>query len=127
VLHEDGEEWLCYECRCRKRGISPDEAHHVLGRAVDETTVVLPGNMHRMVSEEQRTLRADVRQAASHDPLALIITVLAAARDFAAALALFVARGLDWLLRAWDRLRELHGDQWWTALGLPGFHPVPTP
>ena len=56
ALSRDRRGVICYECQLGSG--SALEEHHVLGRAVDGVaTVKVPGNVHRMLSELQRSWR----------------------------------------------------------------------
>lgn len=124
VLEPWGKTWRCYECANPERKRPPQEAHHVLGKDVDPTVAPLNGNLHRQLSEMQRDLPAEIRARAPHDPLAFAITVMCAIRDFAIAMAKHLAAVIAWLMRLWEALREKHGKDWVTNLGLPPLHPA---
>ncbi len=52
---------LCYECHSVKHGRATVEAHHILGRANDPATVLVPGNLHRSLSDAHLDWRAELR------------------------------------------------------------------
>src|SRR5215207_10054283 len=72
---------LCYECLAIAQGRTPVEAHHVLGRANDATTIPVPGNLHRHLSEQQRDWPDDLRNHPYRDPLLWIATALLSLQD----------------------------------------------
>jgi hypothetical protein len=127
ALTRSSEQWWCYEHLQEQRGQATTEQHHVLPDQLDPTTVPLPGNMHRVLSELQRELPAEVRKAATHDPLALVITIVGACRDMAAVAVQFLNAALAWLLRLWASLKAHHGPDWQATLGLSGVFPSPAP
>ncbi len=125
ALEAWGDQWLCYEHANEKRGKATMERHHVLPDGLDPATVAVPGNMHRVLSEMQRDLPAEVRKAAVHDPGALIITIVSAVRAFALATVQFLDWVIAWLVRQWEALKARYGKEWWKKLGLPGLYPAP--
>jgi len=117
----------CYECHDAARGSTTTEAHHVLGRDNDPTTIMLPGNQHRWLSDRQYDWPADLRSNPDRDPLLWIAQALQGLADYLSwwvASASGVAR---WLVLLAAALRERHGATWWTALGIPPLWEVIAP
>lgn len=112
ALEPCGEDWQCYECAQKARGKATSEGHHVLTRKVSPVTVDVPGNLHRILSEQQLTIPKVIRDAAPHDPLAFVVRLLGAIRDFFNAVAEFLGRAIDWLLRLKEWLDAKLGAKW---------------
>jgi hypothetical protein len=117
ALHRHGAGWQCYRCAQVSHGKASVEDHHILGRAIDSTTISLPANLHRELTDMQHDLPPEIRDAS--DPLALTILLLKSVQDFFQVVARKLGSVLSWLLRLWEVLRERFGLNWRDALGLP--------
>jgi hypothetical protein len=105
----------CYECHCQDQGKATTEAHHHLGRAIDPSTVAIPGNIHRALSESQRDRPKDARQNPERDPLRWIAAGLSGLHDHLAWWLDWLTRLATWFLQLAEALRA---QQWWEALGI---------
>jgi hypothetical protein len=119
VLQRDGKQWRCYECAKLRRGERPDEAHHILGKDVDPKTTEMPANLHRVLSEEQLDIPEEIRRMSPRNPLAWIIRVLCAIRDFGMAILDMLKRAISWLTRLVLALERRLGAKWAEELDLP--------
>lgn len=108
----------CYECHCQERGKATVEAHHHLGRAIDPSTVTIPGNIHRALSDSQCDWPSDARQNPERDPLRWIAAGLYGLHDHLAWWLDWLQRLATWSLELADALRTRHGVQWWETLGI---------
>jgi len=108
----------CYECHCLEQGKATVEQHHPFGRANDPSTVAIPGNMHRPLSESQRDWPAEARQNPERDPLRWIAAGLYGLHDHLAWWLDWLQRLATWFLQLAEALRAQHGPQWWEALGI---------
>lgn len=109
---------LCYECVAFVQGRSPVEEHHPLGRSNDPSTIGLPGNPHRGLSDRMQDWEDELRRGDPADALLWITRLL---RSIKEAAQWFVDRVDDlvrFLLRLRQWLIENYGAQWWNALGL---------
>jgi len=108
----------CYECHCQDQGKATSEAHHHLGRAIDPSTVAIPGNIHRALSDCQRDWPAEARDNPERDPLRWIVAGLYGLHDHLAWWLDWLTRLAAWFLQLAEALRAQHGPQWWEALGV---------
>ncbi|QEC48538.1 hypothetical protein FSW04_13830 [Baekduia soli] len=60
---------LCYECRAEHTGRAAIEHHHLAGRHNDPSTVAVPGNVHRQLSDAQRDWPIDTLRNPQANPL----------------------------------------------------------
>jgi hypothetical protein len=109
----------CYECAQSAAGRSGLEAHHYAGRANDPFTVPLPGNVHRIVSDEIYTWPERTRL----NPAGSGLRSAAAALRGRLSVERQMVERIDGPLIAYlehldERLTALHGDEWWLALGI---------
>jgi hypothetical protein len=109
----------CYECRCAELGKTTVEAHHHLGRAVDPSTIPVPGNLHRDLSDRQHDWPPEVRTNPQRDPLLWLAAACLGLRDHLGWWVTWLDRIAHWLLALATALRESHGEQWGQALGVP--------
>jgi hypothetical protein len=101
-----GDEILCYECVQSEHGCSPAEAHHHFRRKTDPSTVTVPGNAHRPLSDAQYDRPEALRLGGPRDPLLWIAEGILGLRDH---LAFWVARigaVADFLIQLSGDLRE---------------------
>ena len=110
---------VCYECRCAELGKATVEEHHHLGRAVDPSTVPVPGNLHRDLSDRQYDWPTPVRENPNRDPLLWLAAACLGLRDHLSWWVAWLERIAHWLLALASALKETHGEQWGQALGLP--------
>jgi len=118
-----GKRWRCAECAKRARGQAPTEAHHILGRRVHPKTVNVMANLHRVLSDKQLDLPAEVLAHAREDPLAFAALLLRTQRDFGEAMADLQGAAITSALRLRDALVTKYGKDWPTRLGLPPLFP----
>lgn len=116
-----GERWRCYACSNLARGKPAEEAHHILPRKVSPVTVNVPANLHRVLSEKQLTIPKEIRDAAPHNPLAFVVTLLCAIRDFGMAVVEFLGAAIQWLMRLMEWLDHRLGKGW--ENDLPSLYP----
>lgn len=100
------------------RGESPVEDHHVLGESNDPSTVGVPGNPHRYISNRAQDWERDLQRGDPADPLLWIIRLLRSIKDAAQWLVDRADDLVHFLLRLRQWLIENHGVQWWNELGL---------
>jgi hypothetical protein len=81
ALIRTGDTVRCYECLCRAAGRPTREAHHPFGRANDPGTAMVPGNLHRRLSDEQRDWPQDTPRNPRRAPLREIAAALRAQLD----------------------------------------------
>jgi hypothetical protein len=111
----DGEV-VCYECTAAASGRPVVEQHHIAGRHNDPTTAPLPGNAHRLVSDEQRAWPEETLRNPDGSPL---LTEAAWDRGSLDVLRLICdhvsPRAV--ILEDLDRkLTDLLGPRWWEQL-----------
>ncbi len=95
------------------------EDHHILGKTNDPTTVPVPGNLHRSLSDAQYDWRTDLRTNPERDPLVWLARACRGLSDHLAWWVKVLAAVGDWLLALAAALRREHGVAWWTNLGIP--------
>jgi hypothetical protein len=112
-----GRVW-CYECARTQEGRTTAEAHHVVGRSNHPSTVGIPGNIHRTLSDAQEDWPKATRYNRESDPLRWIAALLRSLRDLAQwagdrleSVALWIETLADLLLDAW-------GPTWWETKGI---------
>ena len=109
---------VCYEHQALLRGRPWLEEHHVAGRSNDPSTVLLPGNGHRVLSARQRLWPRETLRNPDGSPL---LRAAAALRGWLDILWLVVTCTVGWIpdlleqLDAW--LRATLGDRWWDGFG----------
>jgi hypothetical protein len=103
ALIRAGEAVRCYECACRAAGRPTSEAHHLFGRANDSGTAMVPANLHRRLSDEQRDWPQDTLRNPRRTPLREIAAALRAQMDQA---RVFVERA-EWMPRFLEQLDDL--------------------
>ncbi len=118
ALHREGDAIECYECAYARRGRPTTEEHHTVGRENDPTTVPVPGNAHRVLSELQREWPAAVRSNAERDPLLWLAGAALSLRDHLQVWVGWLAAVALWLVAVADKLRERLGERWWEELGV---------
>jgi len=109
---------LCYECLAFVRGRSPVEEHHPLGRSNHPSTVSVPGNPHRALSNRMQDRGSDLLRGDPADPLLSIARLLQTIMDAAEWALDHLGDLIHVLLRLRQRLIKDYGSQWWEALGL---------
>ena len=115
----------CYECHCQEQGKATTEAHHHLGRAIDPSTVTIPGNIHRALSDRQRDWPAEARDNPERDPLRWIAAGLYGLHDHLAWWLDWLQRLARWFMQLAESLQAQHGPQWWEVLGMARVWEVP--
>jgi hypothetical protein len=112
---------VCYECRATEEGRATVEDHHVLGRANDSSTVGVPGNLHRRLSEAQRDWPEKLARNPDRDPLVWVAQGCQGMADHLAWWVGALSRMAGWLVALSAALRRTHGVTWWVSLGVPSF------
>src|SRR5689334_13004958 len=79
---KQGNGW-CYECARAQEGRPTVEEHHILGEANDATTIGVPGNVHRALSDAEADWPTATRYNREGDPLRWIAALLRSLRDLA--------------------------------------------
>jgi hypothetical protein len=120
ALQPDSAGAVCYECARLREGQSAVERHHVLGKANSEETVLMPGNLHRWLSDQQRDWPEELQRNDWRDPLLTIAAVIRAITDFAVWIARHGEQFADWLLQLRSWLVQNFGPRWWEQAQLPG-------
>ncbi len=127
-LVQSGDGVTCYACQASNAGRSGTERHHVAGRHNLETTVAVPNNEHRILSDRQQDWPAATLRNPSGSPL---LQASGAIRGWMDILVLILERIVGWipaLLEALDAwLCERLGTSWHvdflaTTPGLVPFH-----
>jgi len=112
---------LCYECRAKQMGSSQIEAHHVAGQHNLHTTVDLPTNDHRVLSDLQREWPIDTLRNPAGSPL---LRAAAALRGWLDAVSLMMDRAVGWIPRFLEwldgQLQSALGTRWWDAFEWDG-------
>ncbi len=103
------------------------EAHHILGKANDPTTVPVPGNLHRQLSDRQLDWPDELRHNPERDPLVWLAQGCQGMSDHVAWWARILAQLAAWLMELAAALRREHGGTWWASLGIPALGEVLTP
>jgi len=111
----------CYECASLEDGQSAIEQHHLLGEANDPTTVGVPGNLHRVLSDAQIDWPQEVRYNHTRDPLLWIAGLCLSLRDIARELVGLLEGIATFLVQLSHALQERLGTMWWVVLGLDLF------
>lgn len=120
TLQADGRGVICYQCANAAHHRPVIEAHHPLGRANDQDTVInTPGNLHRMLDSNKGMWPEVVRNGAATDPLLFIVAVVLWVRDSAETLIVYAQAVVDFLLLLHGALVAKYGNEWRVALGLP--------
>ena len=114
----------CYECLLKESERSWTEDHHPAGRNNDPTTVAVPGNDHRVLSDMQRDWPERTLRNPDGSPL---LAAAAALRGWLDVMLIIIERtvgNIPAYLEVVDQcLREEWGDRWWERLNLEGVHP----
>jgi hypothetical protein len=109
---------LCYEHAAQQSGRSPIEQHHPDGRHNDPTTLPLPGNEHRILSDKMRDWPIETLRNPDGSPL---LKAAAAIRSFLDYLVVLIDRVLVWIPPFLEQLdfylREELGERWWEGSG----------
>lgn len=69
ALERDADRVRCYECQCTSCNRPSVEFHHHLGRTTDPSTVPVPGNQHRALSDAQLDRPEALRNGANGNAL----------------------------------------------------------
>jgi hypothetical protein len=100
------------------RGVMPTEHHHVLGESNDPSTVPVPGNLHRNLSDRMEDWNDVLLHGDPADPLLWIARLLQALKDTAQWAVDRMDDLVHFLLRLRDWLIDRCGAQWWITSGL---------
>ncbi len=119
ALTKSNDRVLCYECRCGEDGKATTEEHHVLGKDNDATTIPVPGNLHRGLSDRQLDWPAEVRRNPGRDPLLWLVGGFLSLVDHVTWWVGVAPKAAQWAVELVAALRRVHGEAWWTALGIP--------
>ncbi len=109
---------LCYECLAFVQGRSTVEDHHVLGQANDPSTIGVPANPHRSLSDRMQDWEDELLRGDPADPLLWIARLLRSIKDAAEWIMDRLDDVVHFLLRLRQWLLENYGPQWWNRLGL---------
>lgn len=87
---------LCYACQQKttQNGKSPVENHHIAGQNNSDSTVTLPANDHRLLSDMQQDWPASTLRNADGSPL---LQAAAAVRGWLDILSLIIDRVIGWI------------------------------
>jgi len=116
ALVVDGGEVLCYECQAEQNGRSVIERHHIAGRHNDPATVALPGNAHRLLSDEQRAWPVETLRNPTASPLRQIAAWIRGWLDLLRVVAVRLTPFPVFLERLDDDLTARDGEGWWRRL-----------
>jgi hypothetical protein len=110
----------CYEHDRRELGLPTWEGQHPSGEANDPDAVIpLPGNDHRVWDDAKRDWPDRTLRNPDGSPL---LRAAAAVRSLLDWFNFIAERLLGWIAPFLERLdealRSMHGDEWWTRLGL---------
>jgi len=89
-----GERVICYACQSSKAGRSDTEHHHVAGRHNLDTTVPIPNNEHRILSDRQQDWPTDTVRNPDRSPLLQASGAIRGWRDI---LILILERAVGWI------------------------------
>jgi Zn ribbon nucleic-acid-binding protein len=109
----------CYECGRDRDGKPTTEAHHIQGRANDPATVQVPGNLHRMLSDNQIDWPIALKSNPDRDPLIWLAQACRGLYDHLAVWVTNLKCVSIWLAALSEALRRTYGPTWWTTLGIP--------
>jgi hypothetical protein len=108
----------CYECWAARQEKTTTEQHHLLGKANDPTTVGVPGNLHRAISDAQHDWPNETRYNRDRDPLLWLAALFRSLHSIGRCV-------IDWLesfARFFEQLsrtlRHEYGARWWQTLQL---------
>ncbi len=114
---------ICAECQRAAAGRPRTDAHHVAGRANDDTTVPVPVNDHRAIlSPDQQDWPRDTLENPTGDP---VLRAAACIRGVIDTIWYVLEHTLGWVagfleqLSAW--LTQTHGNGWWQSTPLQAF------
>lgn len=118
ALVQAGGEIRCYECAADAAGRATVEAHHFAGKNNDRVTVSLPGNWHRIVSDDQYAWSRETLRNPAGSPLRAGAASIRGQRDVERVISERLAWVPDYFERLDERLTEVHGARWWEVLGV---------
>ena len=113
ALTQHGGEIWCYECIASVAGRPSVEQHHLAGRHNDPTTVPLPGNPHRLLSDEQRMWPAETLRNPTGSPLRTAAAWVRGWLDLLRVICQCAAWIPPFLERLDVWLGDHHGARWW--------------
>lgn len=116
ALVVDGGEVLCYECQAERQSRPVVEQHHVAGRRNDPSTVALPGNAHRLVSDEQRAWPVETLRNPAASPLRQMAAWIRGWLDLLRVIAERLSPFPLLLEQLDEDLTVRDGDGWWHRL-----------
>jgi hypothetical protein len=117
LIERKGEVW-CYECLAEKVGRSRFEAHHLAGRYNDPFTVAIPGNWHRVVSDDQYNWDPRTLRNPDGSGLRATAATLRGGTDLVRLVIDRMSVVVPYLELLDVVLTDRHGERWWEALGL---------
>jgi hypothetical protein len=94
------------------------ENHHPLGKANDEATVPVPGNLHLLLSDAQSDWPREVRYNTERDPLLWLAGLCRSLHDIGEVVVGWLGQIALFLERLSAVLRALHGSRWWETVGI---------
>ena len=105
---------ICYECQAEARGKSPVEKHHYAGQHNDSFRIPVPGNDHRVLSDNQRDWPNETLRNPNGSPL---LKAAASLRGWLDILRLLIERILGWIPEYLEQLdaylTTINGQRWW--------------
>lgn len=108
----------CYECARTRESRTPVEGDHVAGEHNDPLAVVsLPGNGHRLASDEQRDWPELTRGNPQGSPLRWAAGMVRGWLDRLFVILEFVGRVPPVLEELDQRLGDHRGERWWDRIG----------
>ena len=120
ALTRDAGGIICYECAAAANGRATVEWHHPTGWNLNpDTTVGVPGNLHRVLDDMKQSWPEEVRRNVARNPLLTVVAHVLAERDWANARGDAWQQLADWLQRLNAWLAESHGEAWWDEVGIP--------
>jgi hypothetical protein len=109
---------VCYECRAKQQGRRQIEGHHVAGRSNRNDTVPIPGNDHRILSDDQSDWPIQTLRNLNGSPA---LQAAACIRGWLDTLKLIIDHTMGWIppFLEWldAALCAYIGEQWWVTLG----------
>ena len=121
ALCRSGDDILCYEHLQARRGRTTIEAHHHFGEALDAATVLMPGNVHRVLNDRQLDWQKEILMNPNNDPLRWLAAGVQGLHDHLAWWLAHLQSIVGFLLGLSESLTERIGPTWWVDLDAPSF------
>lgn len=123
ALQRVGGRNLCYECMLAQQGKATIERHHVIGRHNAPTTIGVPGNQHRRLSDRQRDWPPETWRNTQGDPALRLAAMCRSLKDHLECWVEWLDGIARWLEAASAALAKRLGATWWKELDLPPLSP----